>query len=199
MLASATLATFRLAPRGLRWLYDRAFRRQPPPDPAHVSPSGTNATRAPPISAEKYAAGVDRIAAKLPYRRTQFVLTRGERAFWEPLRLAVGESFLILCKVRLWDVAAVPDHRADSHRRFHDVDGFHVDFVLCDRMTTEPLLVLELDDRSHGETKNVHSDRFKDAVLKAAGLPVYRVACQQAYAPSELREEIDRRIPRRRR
>jgi very-short-patch-repair endonuclease len=71
-----------------------------------------------------------------------------------------------------------------------------VDFVLCDLHSTAPLLVIELDDRSHARARSESRDRFKDAVLKAAGLPIYRVRCQQAYAPPELAGEIERRIRR---
>ena len=147
---------------------------------------------------EGYEAAVDRIAALLPYRGTRCVLTDGERAFWHPLRLAVRDRYVIFCKVRLADLAAAPDHRADSSRRFRDIGEFHVDFVLCDPQTTAPLLVVELDDRSHAGSVRTRRDRFKDAVLKSAGLPVYRVTCRQAYAPGELLEQIQRRIPGRR-
>jgi hypothetical protein len=153
----------------------------------------------PPTTAEDYDKAVARIAALLPYRATGELLTQGERAFWHPLRLAVGDRYLIFCKVRLADLAKSPEHRVDASRRFQDIGGFHVDFVLCDVHSTAPLLVIELDDRSHAGPRRQSRDRFKDAVLKAAGLPIYRVRCQQAYAPADLSGEIERRIrPRQR-
>ena len=61
------------------------------------------------------------------------------------------------------------DGRADAARRFGDIQGFHVDPA-----TTAPLLVIELDDRSHGTSSSARRDRFKDAVLKAAA----RLSCR---------------------
>lgn len=152
-----------------------------------------------PQAEEDYDTAVARIAARLPYRGTRTLLSKGERAFWRSLCDAVGNRYLIFCKVRLADLATAPDERADSVRRFQDLGSFHVDFVLCDFDTTAPLLVIELDDPSHEQAYVRRRDRFKDAVLKASGLPVYRVKCRNAYSGNELSNEIARRIRTRRR
>ena len=152
-----------------------------------------------PQAEEEYDTAVARIAARLPYRGTRTLLSKGERAFWRSLCDAVGNRYLIFCKVRLADLATTPDERADSVRRFQDLGSFHVDFVLCDFDTTAPLLVIELDDPSHEHAYVRRRDRFKDAVLKAAGLPIYRVKCLNAYSGNELWNQIARRITARRR
>lgn len=152
-----------------------------------------------PQAEKEYDTAVARIAARLPYRGTRTLLSKGERAFWRSLCDAVGKRYLIFCKVRLADLATAPDERADSVRRFQDLGSFHVDFVLCDSDTTAPLLVIELDDPSHEQAYVRRRDRFKDAVLKAAGLPVYRVKCLNTYSGNELSNEIARRIRTRRR
>ena len=51
----------------------------------------------------------------------------------------------------------------------------HCDFVLADARTLEPLLVIELDDKSHWQTDAQECDKFKDAVLDVAGVPLLRV------------------------
>jgi hypothetical protein len=128
----------------------------------------------------------------IPFRRASRLLSRGERAFWYPLFEAVKGKYRIFCKVRLLDVVSAP---AGSDRYwFRKVRGFHVDFVLCDPQTTAPLLVVELDDRSHRSDDAKSRDELKAAVLAAAGLPLYRVACQQAYDPTDLARAIDAQI-----
>ena len=130
----------------------------------------------------------------MPYRRVQGVLTRGEQAFWHPLVLAVAGRYSVLCKVRLQDVVQAPAERWDEWRWFRKIRGYHVDFVVCDRESFAPLLVVEHDDRSHRRKDRKNSDNFKDQVLADAGLPVYRVPAQQAYAPEELLQCIQQRI-----
>jgi hypothetical protein len=127
----------------------------------------------------------------MPYERTPSLLSKGERAFWFPLYYAVRGRYRIFCKVRLADVIRCPPNRPDERKWFKRVKGYHVDFVLCDPQSTRPLLVLELDDRSHRSDRAKDRDAFKDAALRAAGVPLFRVNAQQAYAPDELRSVID--------
>ena len=130
----------------------------------------------------------------LPYRRAPHLLTKGERAFWYPLYRAVKGKYRIFCKVRLQDVVSAPDSRGDERRWFKKIRGYHVDFVICDPDTTAPLLVVELDDRSHRARKRQDRDDFKAAVLASAGMPIYRVDAEAAYDPAELAEKIQRLI-----
>ncbi len=53
--------------------------------------------------------------------------------------------------------------------------GMRLDFVPADAETTEPRLVVELDDRSHRRADARERDAFKDGALRAAGVPVLRV------------------------
>lgn len=66
--------------------------------------------------------------------------------------------------------------------------------VALPRQTTEPLLAVELDDRLHRRPNRRSLDRFKDDVLAAAGVPVYRIPARQAYDPLELAAEIGRLV-----
>jgi hypothetical protein len=133
---------------------------------------------------------------KLPYRRRRHLVSKGERAFWYPLYLAVKGKYRIFCKVRLQDVVCAPPDAPDEGFWFRKIRGYHIDFVLCDPASTEPLLAIELDDRSHRSPQRIERDRFKDAVLSSGGVPVYRVTARQAYDPTELAEEISRRMRR---
>jgi hypothetical protein len=130
----------------------------------------------------------------LPYCRCDRILSRGEHALWNPLYRAVKGRYRIFCKVRLYDVVRCPAHRADERRWFKKAGRYHVDFVICDPKTTAPLLVVELDDQSHRRSVRKERDAFKDQILAAAGMPVYRIVARQAYDPLELAGKIDRLI-----
>jgi hypothetical protein len=128
----------------------------------------------------------------MPYTRAKRLLSEGERAFWYPLFKACEGKYRIFCKVRLADVVVTP--AGSSRYWFRTIRGYHVDFVLCDPQTTAPLLVVELDDRSHESTRARERDAFKQSVLATAKLPLYRVACQQAYDPIELARAVDLKV-----
>ncbi|MDQ3440889.1 MAG: DUF2726 domain-containing protein [Planctomycetota bacterium] len=133
--------------------------------------------------------------APLPYERAPHLLSSGERALWYPLYRAVQGKYRIFCKVRLADVVRCPAANREEQRWFRKIGRFHVDFVLCEPQTTAPLLVIELDDQSHHSKQRRARDRFKDAVLGAARVPIYRVRAQQAYDPLELAATVGRLIP----
>jgi very-short-patch-repair endonuclease len=71
-----------------------------------------------------------------------------------------------------------------------------VDFVICDPETTRPLLVIELDDRSHRDkaAQRRGFDAWKDQALRAAGMPAYRAPTREAYDVRELAETVERMI-----
>lgn len=119
-------------------------------------------------------------------------MSKGERAVWYPLHYAVKGRYRVFCKVRLADVVCCPPSHRYERQWFKKIKGFHCDFVICDPETTEPLLVVELDDKGHRSRRNQERDQFKDAVLHGAGMPILRIPAQQAYDPKELAEQIDR-------
>jgi Protein of unknown function (DUF2726) len=155
------------------------------PDPSRIT-----ANIAKPFQGERVTS-----VTPLPYRRTSSLLSQGERAFWLPLLSAVQNRYLVFCKVRLGDIVHYPD-RFGERRWFKKISAYHLDFVLCDPITTAPLMVIELDDRSHSSRRS--RDEFKDQVLQGAGIPIYRVRAQQAYDPIELKETIQKLMTERR-
>ena len=109
----------------------------------------------------------------LPYRKRPSLLTAGEMRFYRVLQRAVPSGVVVFVKVRLMDVIAVPDQAWREYGA--PGSGMHLDFVLADAGTLEPMLVVELDDSSHLREKVKQRDTFKDAALSAARVPILRV------------------------
>jgi len=161
-----------------------AFPHRPPSDPILSGP-GTR---------ERIHGELPRPSeteSPMPYKSASGLLSKGERAFWYPFYRAAKGKYRVFCKVRLADIV-IPEKVWGRQRLFKRIGHFHVDFVLCEPRTTAPLLVVELDDRSHLRLGRKGRDQFKDKVLAAAGLPVYRVKCQSAYDVAEIAENIER-------
>jgi hypothetical protein len=126
----------------------------------------------------------------LPYQKTSALVTPGEHGIWYSLERAVQGKYRLFCKVRLADIVCCPHENSNEGYWFRKIGRYHVDFVICDLTTTAPLLVVELDDRRHREHLRKMQDEFKDAVLRAAGVPVCRIVAQAAYDVEELRLRI---------
>jgi hypothetical protein len=126
-----------------------------------------------------------------PYRRRGSLFSRDERRFYDALRQAVGGRFLIFAQMRLIDLLELPKGVRGSPFWFAKVRYKHVDFVLCDPDTAEPVLAIELDGASHQSQVQRQRDAEKDAVLEQAGLPLLRVPSQKGgYAPRALADTI---------
>lgn len=117
------------------------------------------------------------------------MLSRGELFFYLALRRAVAGAYIIAFKVRLADLVTCDD--ADWDAGFgHMIARHHLDFVLCDRETTEVVLAIELDDRSHRKLARKRRDRFVTGALKAAGIPLLRVRAAARYDTQVLDRDI---------
>lgn len=133
------------------------------------------------------------------YQLRKSLCTYSERIFYEALQETVGSEYLILIKVRMGDIIWLePEKNTDREKIFRtQIWGKHVDFLLCNKWTLEPLLAIELDDKSHGQYDRREADEFKNKAFALAKLPLLRVNVQKSYLRHELRTkalgEIDTR------
>ena len=131
---------------------------------------------------------------KPPYRRVGSLLTPAELLFFRTLERVVGPGYYLFPKVRLGDLVVVPEGTDNSRGWFARVGQKHVDFLLCDRHSLAPVLVIELDDSSHLTARRQERDRFVDASLAAAGLPIVRVVARKEYNPLDVAGAIFHRL-----
>ena len=123
--------------------------------------------------------------ATFPYTRNERFLSPAESSFLAALRAAAAEEYEIFAKVRLLDVLSV---KAGVGRQaaFNRVQAKHIDFLLCDRATSRPVLAIELDDSSHQRADRKTRDAFLEEALEVIGLPALRCPVTRAYDPREL-------------
>ena len=128
----------------------------------------------------------------LPYQRERYLLSQAERKFFGILCRAAGDRFYVCPKVRIADVLYVPAGTNRWYARFNRIAMKHLDFVVCSRATLSPVLAVELDDRSHERLDRQARDKFVDAALQAAGLPLERVSARRVYVIDDIREVLRR-------
>jgi hypothetical protein len=122
-----------------------------------------------------------------PYRRQDDFLTPAERDFYRVLVPAVAEWAVVFAKVRLGDLfkTITPD-RKEWYRARNRIERKHVDFVLVDRETLQPLLGIELNDRSHQRKDRQERDQQVVRTFAAAELALVGIAVKAGYPQAEL-------------
>ena len=120
-----------------------------------------------------------------PYERADRFLSLAEAAFLTSLRAAVADEYEVFAKVRLLDLLKL---KAGEGRQaaLNRVQAKQLDFLLCERGTSRPVLAIELDDSSHQRSDRRARDAFVEEVLVVIGLPALRVPVTRAYDAREI-------------
>lgn len=126
----------------------------------------------------------------LVYRLRDDFLSRAEYSFYRVLEKALDCRGVVNCKVGLGDLFYVPDS-VGRNVAYAKIKQKHVDFVVCDPRTLQPIFAIELDDKSHARQDRIDRDLFVNAVFKAAGLPLIRFPARRSYVVSEIQESIE--------
>lgn len=126
-------------------------------------------------------------AIEYPYRLSSALLSAAELSFYTALAQSVADRAAITFKVSLGDLFRVESRDQSKYRSYRNkIDRKHIDFLLCDPKSLQPLLGIELDDSSHQRRDRAERDAFVDRVFEAAGLPLLHIAVRRSYNPAEL-------------
>lgn len=108
------------------------------------------------------------------YRKKDRVMNESEQALFINLQKTLGDQYIVLSKVRIEDFVEVT-RGAGGYGARGRIKSRHVDFLICDRATTKPLLAVELDGKSHQGEDRQERDRFVDELYKTINLPIRHV------------------------
>lgn len=111
---------------------------------------------------------------KYSYLAKGLVMSRTEAEFFKRLNLIVNERYFVFPQVHL---SALFDHRVkgqDWRIAFRHINGKSVDFVLCDKVTLQPVYAIELDDSTHNRRDRVERDLEVERIFREAQLPLVR-------------------------
>lgn len=125
-------------------------------------------------------------ALRMPYQLKRPFFEPSEGELLSMLQQAVGEDYLILCKVRVADVVevtAIP-RRAPWYQAVNRISAARFDFLLCDRQTLAPRCAVEMEQASD-------TNAFLDELCQTIELPLVRLTPETARAYGEVRTAID--------
>jgi hypothetical protein len=106
----------------------------------------------------------------------------------------VDDRYRIFSKVRLSDLVWMIREPTDPQFHIGETWSKHIDFVVCDRQSLEPLVAIELDDSSHEQYDRRASDTVKDRVCADAELALMRVKVEKDYSIDSIGEQIHAHI-----
>jgi hypothetical protein len=120
------------------------------------------------------------LVKKFPRRykpKGPYLLSPGENRFFVALSQVIPSDTYICPKVRIADLLDVRVEKGDPNfwQYLNAINQKHVDFVLCRKGDFAPLLVIELDGRSHQDRKRTERDRIVDAAFQDAQLPILHI------------------------
>ncbi|NNE92544.1 MAG: DUF2726 domain-containing protein [Verrucomicrobiales bacterium] len=130
-----------------------------------------------------------RTPSGFPYRSAETLFSPAERSFLGVLdQILTGTEFRVFGKVRAADVLLPKKgmSRSEWQKAFNRVSAKHFDFVIYRQSDLSFVLLIELDDKSHGKSNRQKRDEFLDGAVKAAGIPLVRVPCQRSYSMEEI-------------
>lgn len=104
--------------------------------------------------------------------------------------MAAENGWVVCPKVNLNDLLYVEKGTEGPTGWRNKIDRKHADFVLCEAETMQPVMVVELDDKSHGSAEAQRRDADKDRALGAAGLPIVRVRAAKGYEVAAVRDQL---------
>lgn len=137
--------------------------------------------------------GTPEKARVFPYGLRDAFLSPAEISFFHVVKGVLPPNQYLISKVRLADLFYVKMPHL-NRTALNSIDRKHVDLVVCDAGTMQPLLGIELDDSSHLQKTSLESDEFKEKAFAAAGLPLLRVVAGRSYNPREIAEMIQRKL-----
>lgn len=104
---------------------------------------------------------------------SDYLLRPDEHKLYLELLGAFGSTYFVFSQVSLSALVKINEDQLDKYERRQTISKFYVDFVLCDKTTTKPRLVVELNGKSHTNIIVSEHDEFKQLALNSAGIPIY--------------------------
>ncbi len=154
----------------------------------------TTKTKSPSPVAYKTRTGL--FPSSVPYRRCTGLFSPAERSFLGVLEQAVGAQYRVFGKVRLADVVLPPRGlpRSEWQKAFNRISSKHLDFVLCKKGDLSVVCAIELNDKSHQQTKRQNRDQFLKQTLDTADVPLVMFPAKSGYAVPEVRSQIAKAV-----
>lgn len=129
--------------------------------------------------------------SKLPYLKKDSLLTEAEKRFYFVLTEIIRNDYLIFSKVRMADLLYLPKmSNSDFYHYQNKIQSKHVDFLICNKENTKPMLAIELDDSSHSKIDRILRDTLVNRIFESAKLPILHIKTSGNYDKEKLLNQV---------
>ena len=119
--------------------------------------------------------------------RAQQLLTKGEAAFYNLLRLTVQDQYLVFAQVPVWCLVEVQSKDPKARAAFFNTIALRrVDFALVHPGTLATFKIIELDDPAVPAAQKEARNKLIDGAFKEAGIPLVRLQNPGTYTAPKL-------------
>lgn len=120
------------------------------------------------------------------------LFTPAERSFLGVLEQAIEDKYYIFGKVRIADILTPKKgySRSNWQRAFNSIAKKHFDFVLCNKDDLSVATVIELNDKSHQNTKTSRRDNLVGQYCVSAGLKLIKIKAKRSYDLNEIKNQL---------
>lgn len=129
------------------------------------------------------------------YQKKSSFMTDAEKNFYAVLQLIVGNKYEIFAQVHL---PTILEHKVRGQNwkgAFGHINQKSVDFVLCLKETLEPILAIELNDKSHDKEDRMTRDGVVQTIFEKAGISLIFIKNQTNYSSEEVEKQIFGELP----
>lgn len=132
----------------------------------------------------------------------QLLFTPAERNFLFVLDEVIkkkGSDYRVFGKVRIADIIKPSKHLPKKmwNKLFWAISSKHVDYLLVDRESLEPILAIELNDKSHKRKDRMGRDEMVGKAFASAKIPLLWVKASRRYNRATLLSDIQEKISKR--
>ncbi|MEM7602384.1 MAG: DUF2726 domain-containing protein [Verrucomicrobiota bacterium] len=136
-----------------------------------------------------FLGGARKPVSEFPYGKRDAFLSPAEISFFHVVKLILPPEYHLITKIRIGDLVYVKRPHENQGAR-NRIDRKHIDFVVCDAKTMDPVLAIELDDKSHQRKDRAERDAFVDGVFETAGIPLVHIPAAKGYQVDEIRRVL---------
>jgi len=115
-----------------------------------------------------------KIKPEYKYSRKKDFITPSEKEFYKILTEVVADRYYIFPQIHLSALFKNETYGRYHKLAFQIINRMSVDYVLCDKVTFEPVYAVELDDPSHDLADRKSRDDKLDLIFEQNNIPLIR-------------------------
>lgn len=123
------------------------------------------------------------------YSKKDYLLTPTELKFYKLLKNITDKlGYSIFVQVPLYEIV---NHK--NYKDFNKIKSKSIDFVITQK-NCKILICIELDDKTHNNTKRIERDKFINKLFKDIGIKLIRIPVQNFYNIEELELKLKEQL-----